>query len=72
MEKNLSRFRGKLVNMIKDAGSKYDYLILPKIRHFIALGLWTNWERFFYCLDKLIYKIFNTLICQVNKKIFFS
>ena len=37
--KKLSRFRGKLVNMIKDAGSKYDYLILPKIRHFIALGL---------------------------------
>ena len=30
--KNVSRFRGKLVKMIKDAGSKYDdYSISPKI-----------------------------------------
>ena len=29
----LSRFRGKLVKMIRDAGSKFDnYSILPKIR----------------------------------------
>ena len=28
----MSRFRGKLVKVIKDAGSKYDYSILPKIR----------------------------------------
>ena len=29
----MSRFRGKLVKMIKDAGSKYDdYSISPKIR----------------------------------------
>ena len=36
MEKNLSRFRGKLVRMIKDAGSKFhDYLILPKIRQIL-------------------------------------
>ena len=29
---NVSRFRGKLVKMIKDAGSKYDdYSISPKI-----------------------------------------
>ena len=36
MEKNLSRFRGKLVRMIKDAGSKFhDYFILPKIRQIL-------------------------------------
>ena len=28
MEKILSRFRGKLVKMIKDASSKYDYSVL--------------------------------------------
>ena len=33
MEKIVSRFRGKLVKMIRNAGSKYDdYSILPKIR----------------------------------------
>ena len=33
MEKIVSRFRGKLVKMIKNSGSKYDdYSILPKIR----------------------------------------
>ena len=33
MEKNVSRFRGKLVKMIRDAGSKFDdYSIWPKIR----------------------------------------
>ena len=32
-KKTVSRFRGKLVKMIKDAGSKYDdYSISPKIR----------------------------------------
>ena len=41
MEKIVSRFRGKLVKMIKDAGSKFDdYSIWPKIRQiFISLGL---------------------------------
>ena len=34
MEKNCTRFRGKLMKMIKDAGSKFgDYSISPKIRH---------------------------------------
>ena len=33
MEKIVDRFKGKLVKMIKDAGSKYDdYSMLPKIR----------------------------------------
>ena len=36
MEKNASRFRGKLVKMIKDAGSKYyDCSISPKIRQIL-------------------------------------
>ena len=40
MKKNVIRYRGKLVKIIKDAGSKFDdYSILPKIRDFIALGL---------------------------------
>ena len=36
MEKIVSRFRGKLVKMIKHVGSKYhDYSILPKIRQIL-------------------------------------
>ena len=36
MEKIVSRFRGKLVKMIRDAGSKFDdYSILPKIRQIL-------------------------------------
>ena len=32
----MSRFRGKLVKVIKDAGSKYDdYSVLPKIRQIL-------------------------------------
>ena len=35
----MSRFRGKLVKMIRDAGSKFDdYLISPKIRQILL-----NW-----------------------------
>ena len=34
--KKLSRFRGKLVSMVKDPGSKYDdYLILPEIKQIL-------------------------------------
>ena len=33
MKKFVSRFKGKLVNMIKDSGGKFDdYSISPKIR----------------------------------------
>ena len=36
MEKDVSRFRGKLVKMIKDADSKfYDYSISRKIREIL-------------------------------------
>ena len=35
-KKIMSRFRGKLVKMIRDAGSKFDYYsISPKIRHIL-------------------------------------
>ena len=36
MKKIVSRFRGKLVKMIRDAGSKFDdYSISPKIRQIL-------------------------------------
>ena len=36
MEKIVSRFRGKLVKMIKNSGSKFDdYSISPKIRQIL-------------------------------------
>ena len=36
MEKIVRRFRGKLIKMIWNAGSKYDdYSISPKIRQFL-------------------------------------
>ena len=36
MEKNVNRFRGKLVKMIRDVGSKFDdYSISPKIRQIL-------------------------------------
>ena len=34
-KKIVSRFRGKLVKMIKDAGSKYDYSISPNVRQIL-------------------------------------
>ena len=41
MEKIVSRFRGKLVKMIRDTGGEFDdYSVSPKIRQiFITLGL---------------------------------
>ena len=36
MEKSVSRFRGELVKMIRNTGSKYDdYSISPKIRQIL-------------------------------------
>ena len=53
MEKIVSRFKGKLVKMIKNAGSKYDnYSISPKIRQILL-----HWG------DELTKKI---LSCQTN------
>ena len=34
-KKIVSRFRGKLVKMIRNAGSKYDYSVSPKIRQIL-------------------------------------
>ena len=40
MEKKVSRFRGKLVKMIRDAGIKFDdFSILPKIRQILLHGV---------------------------------
>ena len=55
----MSRFRGKLVKMIKDVGSKYDdYSISPKIRQILLHSGYELTEKdFFFWLDKLMYKI---------------
>ena len=49
-KKIVSRFRGKLVKMIKDAGSKFDdYLISPKIRRILLhWGYELTEKDFFY------------------------
>ena len=54
MGKIVSRFRGKLVKMIRNAGSKYDFSILPKIRQILL-----HWGY------ELTEKIFLTS-CQIN------
>ena len=47
-KKIVSRFRGKLVKMIKDAGSKFnDYSILPKIRHILLHWGYELTEKYF-------------------------
>ena len=39
-KKIVSRFRSKLVKIIKDAGGKYDdYSISPKIRQILCIGV---------------------------------
>ena len=49
MEKIVSRFRGKLVKMIKVAGSKYDdYSISPKIRQILLHWGYELTENVFY------------------------
>ena len=48
-KKIVSRFRGKLVKMIKDAGSKYDdYSVLPKIRQILLHWAYELTERYFF------------------------
>ena len=53
-KKIVSRFRGKLVNMIKDAGSKFnDHSISPKIRQILLhWGYESTEEDFFIYLTK--------------------
>ena len=49
MEKIVSRFRGKLVKMIKVAGSKYDdYSISPEIRQILLHWGYELTENVFY------------------------
>ena len=47
-KKHLSRFRGKVVKMIRNAGSKYDYLILPKIRQILLYWGYELTEKDFF------------------------
>ena len=48
-KKHLSRFIGKLVKMIRNAGSKYDdYLILPKIRQILLYWGYELTEKDFF------------------------
>ena len=49
MEKIVSRFRGKLVKMIRDAGSKFDdYSISPKIRQILLHWGYELTEKYFF------------------------
>ena len=49
MEKNVSRFRGKLVKMIKDAGSRFDdYSVSPKIRLILLHWGYELTEKYFF------------------------
>ena len=48
-EKIVSRFRGKLVKMIKDTGGKFDdYSILPKIRQILLHWGYKSTEKDFF------------------------
>ena len=48
-KKIVSRFRGKLVNMIKDAGGKFiDHSILPKIRQILLHWGYESTEEDFF------------------------
>ena len=46
-KKIVSRFRGKLVKMIKNSGSKYDYSISPKIRKILLHWAYELTEKYF-------------------------
>ena len=47
-KKVVSRFRGKLVKMIKDAGSKFDdYSVSPKIRQILLHCSYELTEKYF-------------------------
>ena len=49
MEKIVSRFRGTLVNMIRDAGCKFvDYSISPKIRQILLRWGYESAEEDFF------------------------
>ena len=53
-KKIVSRFKGKLVKMIKDAGSKFDdYLISPKIRQVLLHWGYELAENFFLLTQQI-------------------
>ena len=54
-KKIASKFRGKLVKMIKDAGSKFDdYLISPKIRQILLHWGYELTEKYFLLTQKIL------------------
>ena len=56
-KKLVSRFKGKLVKMIKNTGSKYDdYLVYPKIRQILLQLGYELTEKKNYWIGKLKYK----------------
>ena len=64
MEKIVSRFRGKLVKMIRNAGSKYDnYSISPKIRQILLHWAYELTKKYFF--NGLIYKYYIILIYYI-------
>ena len=42
------KFRGKLVKMIKDAGSKFDYSVSPKIKQILLHWGYESTEKYFF------------------------
>ena len=57
MEKVMSRFRGKLVKMIKNSGSKYDdYSISPKIRQILLHWGYELTEKDFELTNSIKYR----------------
>ena len=68
MKKIVSTFRGKLVKMIRDAGSKfYDYSISPKIRQILLHLGYELRKKCFWLIDKLMNK--NIRFKKIKKSI---
>ena len=74
-KKIVSRFRGKLVKMIKDAGSKFDgYSISPKIRQILLHWGYELTEKYFfinssnYCIKMSYYQFNRKEILQKGKE----
>ena len=67
----MSRFRGKLVKMIRNAGSKYDdYSTSPKIRNFLLHCGYELKENDFLMSLKLIYK--NESLKRLNNLVIYE
>ena len=55
MKKIVSRFKGKLVKMIKDASDKFDdYSVSPKIRQILSHWVYEVTEKDFFLLTQQV------------------